>query len=426
MAFIHKIIQWGSDFFKSFKSDNKKQLAELEKLEKQIESLKAKENDKKPGISNFVLDNMAFLRFWFCALVIVAIAYFAFQSLEILYLILTAYIVSLAIEAIIGFFQKRIRYRWLSIALAYFFLIVVFLWSLMFIVPFLLNQLSDILSVLTANISHLQQVLQNKPFIDIVRDTHRLPAYIKKALLDSLQDPTLWNSIQYKFQDSISQLANMGTVYAQAIWSWAVNLAWSIVGFIKEISIILTLAVLFSIQKDSVMRFLANLGGEKSYKEIYMKLERIYKKLWIWFKSQLSLCIFIGATMLLSFRILGLFGMPLPQMLSLALIGALTEIVPYFGPLLWWSIAVIVAFVHFGLPGALIVLAIIIVIQWLENNVFIPLLMNKTLGANPVVIFISMIIWSLIMGIVGVLLAVPIAVIITMFADRKFEEEGKL
>jgi len=80
-------------------------------LEKQIESLKAKENDKKPGISNFVLDNMAFLRFWFCALVIVAIAYFAFQSLEILYLILTAYIVSLAIEAIIGFFQKRIRYR---------------------------------------------------------------------------------------------------------------------------------------------------------------------------------------------------------------------------------------------------------------------------------------------------------------------------
>jgi len=53
---------------------------------------------------------------------------------------------------------------------------------------------------------------------------------------------------------------------------------------------------------------------------------------------------------------------------------------------------VIVAFVHFGLPGALIVLAIIIVIQWLENNVFIPLLMNKTLGANPVVIFISMII----------------------------------
>jgi predicted PurR-regulated permease PerM len=49
--------------------------------------------------------------------------------------------------------------------------------------------------------------------------------------------------------------------------------------------------------------------------------------------------------------------------------------------------------------------------------------MNKTLGANPVVIFISMIIWSLIMGLVGVLLAVPIAVIITMFVDWKFEDK---
>jgi hypothetical protein len=80
-------------------------------LEKQIESLKAKEQDKKPGVMNFILDNRTFLRFWFWGLVIVAIAYFAFQSLEILYLILAAYIVSLAIEAIIVFFQKRIRYR---------------------------------------------------------------------------------------------------------------------------------------------------------------------------------------------------------------------------------------------------------------------------------------------------------------------------
>jgi hypothetical protein len=83
----------------------------LEKLEKQIDSLKAKDTDKKHGVVNFVLDNSAFLRFWFFGLVIVAIAYFAFQSLEILYLILAAYIVSLAVEAIISTLQKRLKYR---------------------------------------------------------------------------------------------------------------------------------------------------------------------------------------------------------------------------------------------------------------------------------------------------------------------------
>jgi predicted PurR-regulated permease PerM len=56
-----------------------------------------------------------------------------------------------------------------------------------------------------------------------------------------------------------------------------------------------------------------------------------------------------------------------------------------------------VAFTNFGIYGALIVVGMVAVIQWLENNVLIPVLMNKTLGVNPVVIFISMIIGALIL-----------------------------
>ncbi len=54
--------------------------------------------------------------------------------------------------------------------------------------------------------------------------------------------------------------------------------------------------------------------------------------------------------------------------------------------------AALVAFIHYGMYGALIVIGVVLLIQWLENNVLIPLLMNKTLGVNPVVIFISMLI----------------------------------
>ncbi|MEI8092310.1 MAG: hypothetical protein WCG98_09380 [bacterium] len=61
-----------------------------------------------------------------------------------------------------------------------------------------------------------------------------------------------------------------------------------------QTSIVLTLAVLFSVQRTSVMKFISGLRGEKKYKFAYMKLERIYKKLGIWLKSQLLLCLFIG------------------------------------------------------------------------------------------------------------------------------------
>jgi len=87
----------------------------------------------------------------------------------------------------------------------------------------------------------------------------------------------------------------------------------NVFSFITQTSIVLTLAVLFSIQKDSVMKFIARLGGEKKYKFVYMKLERIYKKLGIWLKSQLLLCIFIGITMYAALWILAIFGIDLPQ-----------------------------------------------------------------------------------------------------------------
>lgn len=93
----------------------------------------------------------------------------------------------------------------------------------------------------------------------------------------------------------------------------AVNAVGSFVSFITQLSIVLTLSVLFSIQKDAVMKFIARLGGEKKYKFIYMKLERIYKKLGIWFKSQGLLCVFIGVAMYAMLWILAIFGIDLPQ-----------------------------------------------------------------------------------------------------------------
>jgi len=123
-----------------------------------------------------------------------------------------------------------------------------------------------------------------------------------------------------------------------------------------------------------------------------------------------------------SLWILSFFGIDLPQKWSLAAIAALTEFVPYIGPILWWTVAALVAFTNFGIYGALIVIGVVAIIQWFENNVLIPVLMNKTLGVNPVVIFISMIIGALILWFVGILLAVPLAVIITLIIEKTFEE----
>ena len=60
MALLHKIIKGGSDWFKSIRSDSRKQLLELEKLEKKLEAQKKQE---KTNIAPFVFTNRMFVKF---------------------------------------------------------------------------------------------------------------------------------------------------------------------------------------------------------------------------------------------------------------------------------------------------------------------------------------------------------------------------
>jgi hypothetical protein len=106
MALIHKIIKGGSDFFQSIKSDNRKQLLELEKLEKKLDA--EHKQEKKTDRSPFVITNRMFLKFRAIGVLVIFFGLFVYKSLNIIYLIFMAYIISLAIEAIVDFIQKRI------------------------------------------------------------------------------------------------------------------------------------------------------------------------------------------------------------------------------------------------------------------------------------------------------------------------------
>ena len=173
MKVFDSLFKGGSEFLKSIKSDNRQQLAELEKLEQQIEELQKKEK-QTPAPAVFLTNRMS-LKFWLIGIFAIFIAYIAYQSLEVIYLIIAAFIVSLAIEAIIDFFQHRLRHRGISIILAYALLLIGVLAGLFFVVPFFLQQLSDIIVIVTNNISSIQDMLANKSLTDIITSSHWIP-----------------------------------------------------------------------------------------------------------------------------------------------------------------------------------------------------------------------------------------------------------
>src|SRR5690606_40778024 len=99
-------------------------------------------------------------------------------------------------------------------------------------------------------------------------------------------------------------------------------------------------------------------------------------------QGQVTVALAVGT---LSF--IGYLIIDLPFALVMALIVAVTNIIPYVGPLLGGAPAVIVALFDSPMKAALVVL-VIVVAQQIEGNVLSPLILGKSLDTHPATIII--------------------------------------
>ncbi|MEU3694849.1 AI-2E family transporter [Streptomyces griseoviridis] len=111
---------------------------------------------------------------------------------------------------------------------------------------------------------------------------------------------------------------------------------------------------------------------------------------------------------------IGLWILGVPLVLPLAVLTFVSAFVPIIGALFAGFVAVLIALVSNGLTDALIALAIIIVVQQLEGNVFQPIIQSRGLGLHAAVILLAVTLGGSLAGIVGSLLAVPVAALVAV------------
>jgi putative heme transporter len=80
-------------------------------------------------------------------------------------------------------------------------------------------------------------------------------------------------------------------------------------------------------------------------------------------------------------------------------------------------VAVLIALVAGGLVDALLVLAVIVVVQQIEGHLLYPVLMARTVHLHPAVILVALAAGGVLGGMVGVFLAVPIAGILSVVLE---------
>lgn len=141
-------------------------------------------------------------------------------------------------------------------------------------------------------------------------------------------------------------------------------------------------------------------------------LDRAWDTLGKYFRGQLLVAlvdaVFIG---------IGLVVLGVPLALPLAVLIFFGGLFPIVGAVTTGALAVLVALADGGFGTGLAVLALVLVVQQLEGNVLEPLILGRAIRLHPLVVLLSITAGSLLLGILGAFLAVPVAAIVARILD---------
>ncbi|EJG4805432.1 AI-2E family transporter [Listeria innocua] len=282
---------------------------------------------------------------------------------------------------IIDWLEKKKWKRGWAIALLYLVIIGLIILLFSFVIPAVKDQ---IVSLFKSFPGYWDQI------------TQKFDEFSRSSLFDQIKDKLSTN-----MSDIMKTLSTKGT----SVINSAITSIGSIVGTVTEVvlAIVTTPLVLFYLLKDGkkLPDFLLKMLPVNGRAHTRQVLGEANHQISSYIRGQIIVSLCIGILLFIGYLIIGL-----PYALTLAIIAACTSIVPYLGPAIAITPAIIIAIVTS--PWLLIKLIIVwCVVQLLEGKFISPQVMGKTLKVHPITILFVILVAGNLFGILGVIFAVP-------------------
>lgn len=171
--------------------------------------------------------------------------------------------------------------------------------------------------------------------------------------------------------------------------------------------LLLVLTFYLSIEDRSLKRLLRSVLPDQYQPYFTRMINRIDEKIGLWFRGQLLLSLIVFVLTAVGLSIIHRVTGEVPFWLLLALIAGVLEVIPFLGPGIAGALAVLLVLPN-SFAVALIVAALYVVIQQVENNLLVPNVMQKTVGLNPIVVILAIVIGTRLAGVLGALIAIPL------------------
>jgi len=277
----------------------------------------------------------------------------------------------------------------LAIFIVFGIIIALLILTIFFLIPSLINQLNILYKEIPNFIENYQNlILSIEP---------QLSKFINPA------------DVAILLTENLSELQRSVLGFSQSIIIYLSNIVSSI-----TFGIVIVPLILFYIMRDMLV-FKENLyifvskDNKKEFKEVLEEIDNIVSG---FIRGRIIVCFIVGTLIGI-----GLYFLNLKFALIIGIVSGIFNFIPYLGPMVGVVLTLIFAL---GSPWwiLLMIVVLFVLVNQLEAVYLNPNILGKGLGLHPLTVILSMLICGQVLGILGVLVAVPLTAILKVLAIR--------
>lgn len=189
--------------------------------------------------------------------------------------------------------------------------------------------------------------------------------------------------------------------------------------------IVLLYVIFIMVDYDRLGRLWRNLVPPRYRKNVFKVLNDIKTSMNLYFRGQALIAFLVGVLFAIGFSIIGM-----PMAIIFGLFIGMLNMVPYLQlvSLVPAVVLCFVASVSGGVPfwpmmGKCI--AVYCVVQAIQDLVLTPKIMGKTMGLNPALILLSLSVWGSLLGLLGLIIALPLTTLLLAYYNEYVIDRGQ-
>ena len=316
-----------------------------------------------------------------------------------------AFLLAYLINPLVTGIQRKVKRRSLAVAVALLAVITALILLTLFLIPLILSEFS-------AMIPFLEAAAKAKP-------PEWLTKFLPHVQWDQLirqisdQDVRQWFESE-RFQQIIQGLVRRAL---PGVWTVSTGAISFIIGLLG-LAVILLYMIFLLIDYDKIKESWPNYLPPASRLHIVGFVHDFNEAMKHYFRGQAIIAALVGGLYAFGFWLIDL-----PLGIFLGLLIGLLSMIPYLhtlGLIPAFLLAILSGIINGGNPWELPLLTFLVFacVQTLQDLVFTPKILGKATGLSPAVILLSLAIWGKLLGMLGLLIAIPMSCLVLAYYQR--------